>query len=117
MLHVLVPYCTREILGFACRREGHSVAPSPPSVVCAQDSTHTTRRRTRGPRHYTRTAKRKVMDNDLATLQAALDAAVNRSMPLPMSQKPFFIGRCLQAAHEGQELPALLWRKVRGRRS
>lgn len=45
------------------------------------------------------------MDANVTTLQAALEAAVNRSVTLPVSERPAFIGRCLIASHYGRELP------------
>ena len=45
------------------------------------------------------------MDANVTTLQAALEAAVNRSVTLPVSERPGFIGRCLIASHYGRELP------------
>ena len=41
----------------------------------------------------------------MTTLEAALEAAVNRSVTLPVSERPAFIGRCLIASHYGREPP------------
>ena len=45
------------------------------------------------------------MDANMTTLEAALEAAVNRSVTLPVSERPAFIGRCLIASHHGLEPP------------
>lgn len=42
---------------------------------------------------------------NLATLQAALHIATNRSAALSLSEKPAFIGRCLLATFNGEPLP------------